>query len=211
MAMGYRGTVPDPGIRDLVEEAISELVPAARLRYMFDIVPAEKISPCQMRLAGKTFTPGGIICSYLDGMTEACVFVATSGREFAEKLKEIHLRGDIVMDFVADSLGSVMAEAAVSLIGNDLPSTHPLSLSYSPGYCNWDIKEQKLLFSLFPERPCGITLTASSLMIPEKSVSGFFAMGEKLIRQPYHCQICKNKQCYKRREELPPASAATVK
>lgn len=202
MAMGYRDAVPEPGIQRLVEDAIAELVPAARLRYMFDIVPAEKISPRQMLLAGKTFTPEAIICSYLDGMTEACVFVATSGREFAEKLKEIHLRDDIVMDFVADSLGSVLAETAVSRIEKDLPASHPLSLSYSPGYCNWNITEQKLLFSLFPENPCGIILTDSSLMIPEKSVSGFFAMGEKLVRQPYHCQICKNKNCYKRREEL---------
>jgi len=201
-AMGYGDSEPDSGIKALVEDVISELVPVTRLRYIYDIVPAEKISPRQIRMAGKLFTPDGIICSYLDGMTRACVFIATAGREFASKLSELHQRGDIVLDFIADSLGSVLAETAVSRIEDDLPSQHPLSLSYSPGYCNWDIREQKILFSLFPPEPCGVTLTDSSLMIPEKSVSGFFAMGEKLVRQPYHCQICKNTKCYKRREQL---------
>jgi cobalamin-dependent methionine synthase I len=87
-----------------------------------------------------------------------------------------------------------------SRIEQDYDGAGTLSMPYSPGYCNWDIREQHLLFSLFPERPCGVILSETSLMAPEKSVSGFFALGEKLQRQPYHCQICKNSKCYKRRK-----------
>ena len=196
-AMGYRDAVPERNIRDLVDELSAELVPAARMRYMYRRVSAEKTSPATMTLDGLEFKPGGIICSYLDGMTDACVFVATAGAEFTEALARVNSRGDIVADFAADAIGTVLAELAVSRLEQSLGREG--SLSYSPGYCGWDIREQRQFFRLFPPLPCGIALSDSSLMHPEKSVSGFCAFGEHLKRQPYHCEICKNSNCYKRK------------
>lgn len=199
-AMGYRGAVPEPGIRDLAESVAARIVPAARIRYMYRILPAEKISPRQIRIDDTVFTPEGIICSYLDGMDKVCLFVGTAGREFDEAVKQLNKEGDIVADFIADAIGTVLAELAVKKVEEHFADIPNHSMSYSPGYCNWDIREQHLLFPFFPAEPCGIVLSGSSLMSPEKSVSGIIAMGEKLQRQPYHCDICKNKKCYKRRE-----------
>ena len=198
-AMGYKDSVPEQRVRDLVCEMRERLVPKATIRYMYQIVEAEKLSPLQVRMAGKLFTPERIICSYLKGMTHALLFVGTAGREYDAALKEIKKEGDIVAEFIADSIGTVLAEMSVARIEKDYDGKENLSMPYSPGYCNWNIKEQQILFSLFPENPCGIILSETSLMSPEKSVSGFFALGETLIKQPYHCQICKNTRCYKRR------------
>ena len=198
-AMGYRDSVPEERIRDMVRELIDELVPKATLRYIYQVVEAEKLSPRQVRFAGKTFTPEGIICSYLKGMTHALLFIGSAGWEFDRAKEALKANDDIVADYIADSIGTVLAEMTVAQIEKDYDGVQTISMPYSPGYCNWDIKEQHLLFSLFPERPCGVILSESSLMTPEKSVSGFFALGESLQRQPYHCEICKNKRCYKRR------------
>lgn len=198
-AMGYKDSVPEQRVRDLVCEMRERLVPKATIRYMYQIVEAEKLSPLQVRMAGKLFTPERIICSYLKGMTHALLFVGTAGREYDAALKEIKKEGDIVAEFIADSIGTVLAEMSVARIEKDYDGKENFSMPYSPGYCNWNIKEQQILFSLFPENPCGIILSETSLMSPEKSVSGFFALGETLIKQPYHCQICKNTRCYKRR------------
>lgn len=198
-AMGYRGGSPDAEVLAISERLVRELVPLAKMRYMYRIATAEKISPKQVRLDGVEFLPGAIIGSYLDGMTDACVFVATAGREFEAAVRSMAKDGDIVADFIADSIGSVLAEMVVSRLEKDLGLESTLSLPYSPGYCGWDIREQRQLFSLFPDEPCGIRLSESSLMIPEKSISGFFAMGKNLVRQPYHCEICQNKKCYKRK------------
>jgi len=198
-ALGYRDNIPEQRVCDMARELKEALVPKATLRYMYQIVEAEKISPREVVMGGKHFTPDGIICSYLKGMTHALLYVATAGREYADAVRELNAEGDIVQDFIADSIGSVLAERALSQIEKDYPNTINISMPYSPGYCNWDIREQKILFSLFPEDPCGIHLSDSCLMYPEKSVSGFFALGKDLVRQPYHCQICKNTKCYKRR------------
>ena len=134
-------------------------------------------------------------------MTHALVFVGTAGVEFDEAVRSLHGEGDIVSDFIADAIGTVLAEMSVARIEKDYQGNAVISMPYSPGYCNWNIREQHILFSLFPDRPCGIRLSESSLMSPEKSVSGFFALGDNLVRQPYHCEICKNKKCYKRRND----------
>ena len=197
--MGYKDSVPEERIRGMVRELICELVPKATLRYIYQVVEAEKFSPRQVRMAGKTFTPEGIICSYLQGMTHALLFIGSAGWEFDRAKEALKANDDIVADFIADSIGSVLAEMTVARIEQDYVGKETISMPYSPGYCNWDIREQHILFSLFPERPCGIILSESSLMTPEKSVSGFFALGETLQRQPYHCQICKNTKCFKRR------------
>ena len=199
-AMGYKDAVPEERVRDLVRELLDRLVPEATLRYMYQIVEAEKLSPRQVRFAGKVFTPEGIICSYLQGMTHALLFVGTAGWEYDQAKEALKSEDDIVADYIADSIGTVLAEMTVARMEKDYTGTETLSMPYSPGYCNWNIREQHLLFSLFPKHPCGIILSDSSLMTPEKSVSGFFALGETLQRQPYHCQICKNTKCYKRRK-----------
>ncbi|MBP5218215.1 MAG: 5-methyltetrahydrofolate--homocysteine methyltransferase [Bacteroidales bacterium] len=199
-AMGYRDSVPEARIRDYVLGLRDRLVPQATLRYMYQVVEAEKLSPRSVRMGGETFTPEGIICSYLEGMTHALLFVGTAGWEYDRAKEALKSEGDIVSDFIADAIGTVLAEMTVARIESDYDDLRTLSMPYSPGYCNWDIREQHILFSLFPEHPCGIVLSDTSLMAPEKSVSGFFAMGKDLQRQPYHCQICKNTKCYKRRK-----------
>ena len=198
-AMGYRDSVPEERIQEMVRELRDKLVPKATLRYMYQVVEAEKLSSRTVRFADKTFTPEGIICSYLKGMTHALLFIGSAGWEFDKAKEELKAEDDIVVDYIADSIGTVLAEMTVARIEKDYAGSQSISMPYSPGYCNWNIREQHLLFSLFPEHPCGIVLTDSSLMTPEKSVSGFFALGETLQRQPYHCEICKNKRCYKRR------------
>lgn len=201
-AMGYGNAEPDPSVRESAVRIAETLVPKARLRYMYELVPAEKISPVKVILGGQEFAPGGIIGSYLKGMTEACIFVATAGAEFDASVRELKKEGDILADFIADSIGSVLAERAVAILEEELiAARHGVSLPYSPGYCGWDIREQQLFFGLFPPKPCGISLSESSLMSPEKSISGFFALGEELVRQPYHCDICQNKKCYKRKNK----------
>lgn len=199
LSMGYKGREPEEHIRKMAADLVSSLIPKTVARYMYRVVDAEKLSRRQVLFDGHLFTPEGIICSYLDGIESACVFVATAGAEFAGEVRKLNQEGDILADFIADSIGTVVAELAVVRVENEFLPLDRHSMSYSPGYCNWNIKEQQLFFQLFPPEPCGITLTDSFLMQPEKSVSGFFAMGEKLVRQPYHCQICKNTRCFKRR------------
>ncbi|MFH1765721.1 MAG: vitamin B12 dependent-methionine synthase activation domain-containing protein, partial [Gemmatimonadota bacterium] len=54
-------------------------------------------------------------------------------------------------------------------------------LPYSPGYCGWHITGQKELFAFLDPQQIGISLNASCLMSPIKSVSGVLVVGHPEI------------------------------
>jgi len=81
LAMGYQGNVPDSYVCELIAETYSEIVPLCLPRYMYRIQEARQISRQKMEIEGTEFTTGGIIGSYLQGMTQVCLFVATAGKE----------------------------------------------------------------------------------------------------------------------------------
>ena len=112
--------------------------------------------------------------------------------------------GQIVEEFLLDALGSAIAEATVREACKAMEKEFGakglgISYPYSPGYCGWKVSDQQILFSLLPNQPCGVSLTASSLMCPIKSVSGVVGIGRQMTRQKYGCELCGKKDCYKNR------------
>ncbi|MHC4266624.1 MAG: vitamin B12 dependent-methionine synthase activation domain-containing protein, partial [Planctomycetota bacterium] len=79
-------------------------------------------------------------------------------------------------------------------------------LSYSPGYCGWDISGQKKLFEYLHPGKIGISLNNTYLMTPLKSVSGVLVAGKNEIHQfrpnyPF-CKSCKTHSCLLRMKAL---------
>lgn len=197
--MGYK-SVPEGEIRMLTDKYLSEAASVCNPQYLYDTFKGHTVDRTTTLIGEKVFKVGPVINSYLSGATSFCVFVTTAGHEFDNYKKNIKESGDLVKEFILDAIGSVIAEACVTKIAQELSlsgveQTYP----YSPGYCGWRVDEQQKLFSLLPESPCGIALTESSLMLPIKSVSGIIASGERVERKAYGCAICKNINCYKRK------------
>lgn len=203
LAMGYQNHTPDEYIRSMIDHVLAEIRDICVPSYMYRIKRSTLTDQVHLEIENIPFTTGRIIGSYLPGISHTCLFVATAGKDYDAYLHELKANSDIVKEFVADAIGSVIAEACVSEISKelDLYSEWKHTLPYSPGYCGWNIREQTTLFSFFPESPCGITLTESCLMSPVKSISGFFGLGKKLQPQPYRCEVCNNKNCFKRKEK----------
>lgn len=201
-ALGYKEQIPDQNILDLITEVKKEVESICIPRYAYQILEAKLLPKYHVWVLETEFIPGGIIGAYLPGMTHICLFVVTAGEEFDDYLNGLKSQGDIVKEYVADAVGSAIAEACVTFIGKELDTLYAFrhTLPCSPGYCGWHIREQEKLFSLFPPNICGVTLSESFLMSPIKSVSGFFGLGEVLLPQPYHCEICTNKNCYNRKQ-----------
>jgi hypothetical protein len=101
---------------------------------------------------------------------------------------------------VYDILGSITVEKATDNIQEFLAadckaSELGISDRFSPGYCEWSVSEQQMLFDLMPKRFCGVTLSESSLMSPIKSVSGIIAIGKGFNPKGYQCNWCNDKNC----------------
>ena len=96
--------------------------------------------------------------------------------------------GDLMEAFIADGIGSALAEEIVSYGQSEVERLLgywdlKVSNSYSPGYCDWNVQEQRQFFSLLPENFCKVVLTESCLMLPIKSVSTLMGAGMSIEKK----------------------------
>lgn len=220
--MGYGDTVPDAGVRRETDALLTEIKAILRPRFAFFVVDgtldaaactltlnrrleATNVTPLFVR--SRTFNVGGIITRQLRGAERYVVFVCTAGTTYQMLQDRLTREGDMVRVFVADAIGSVIAERTADRMQTEV-AAYIADLGYkhtnrfSPGYCGWHVSEQRMLFSLFPqENPCGVSLTESSLMLPIKSVSGVLGIGAGVRCLDYTCGLCDYAKCYKRKKK----------
>ena len=192
--MGYHGTDPDDATRQETLKVIDEVRGWLCPQFCFLVLRDLPV-----------FDMGRIILRQLRGSEAYALFICTSGKAFETYQQRLKSQGDMVRVFIADSLGSVIAEKCADQMERHLQMSidklgwHHTN-RFSPGYCGWHVSQQQLLFPLFQGNTCGVTLTESSLMLPIKSVSGIIGLGKEVSRLEYTCGLCDFKNCYKRRK-----------
>jgi len=152
-------------------------------------------------IENQQFHPDKIVVTQLKSAQQFAIFVCTAGNTITDFANEMMAGGDIMLGYVLDTIGSVVADRTAAKIQQELendPSIGPLKISdrFSPGYCDWDVAEQHKLFSLLPPGFCGVTLSTSALMWPVKSVSGIIGIGKNLSQKGYQCHWCTDKDCF---------------
>ena len=208
LLMGYGDRTPEKPFVEMIETMLDEIAGCCTPEYGYVVCPGKKLDNAHLQVAETVLQSGKIITSSLREATSFAIFVATVGNGFDRWNRAIQSGDDMVHAFFADSLGSVLAEAcaAVMLIDIEREMTEQglfVSNSYSPGYCDWRLEEQRKLFSLLPGQFCGVSLTESCLMLPIKSVSGIIGIGKDVQKRLYSCEVCTMTTCIKNRNKLP--------
>ena len=192
--MGYHGMLPDEATQHETQAIIDEVREWLRPQFCFFVIrelPA--------------FDMGKIIERQLHGSEAYALFIATAGVPYETYQQRLKDAGDMVRVYIADALGSVIAEKCADQMEQHLQESidklgwHHTN-RFSPGYCGWHVSQQQLLFPLFDGHTCGVRLTDSSLMLPIKSVSGLIGLGTDVRRLEYTCGLCNFEKCYKRRK-----------
>lgn len=204
--MGYGTSVPDEMTADETNDMLAKIREILHPKFCFFVTDGKlDIDAFHLSAMGHDFNIGRIIARQLRDSQRYAFFVATAGMEFENLQHRLMDSGDMVKVFIADAIGSVIAEKTADKMEEELqnlldPSGWHHTNRFSPGYCGWHVSEQQSLFPLFQtDKPCGVTLSESSLMTPIKSVSGVIGLGTKVRKLEYSCGICDFKQCYKRR------------
>lgn len=207
MQMGYGTTAPDHDIARMVEDMVNDIRTWLRARFVFFVAYGtidNEQSTVEVCTSGSKirFSCSPIITRQLKGAEACAVFIATAGEEYQQFIDDC--ADDILLTFIADAIGSVIAEACGDRMEETLQEQiNKLNWNrtnrFSPGYCGWHVREQQLLFPLFGSKTAGVTLTDSSLMMPIKSISGIIGLGPNVKYMQYTCGICTQENCYKRR------------
>lgn len=139
------------------------------------------------------------------------LFAATLGNPVSAMIQELFTKHDPATACLLDGIASDRAETAATLLGKAFldsllqkgeVGSDARVLPYSPGYCGWHVTGQKKLFTFLNPEQIGISLNASCLMSPIKSVSGVLVVGPAEIHVFENdfdfCSDCATWECRSR-------------
>jgi hypothetical protein len=201
--MGYSDHAENIGI---VSESISEILNIGEslfdIRCGYLITDSILLDEENNRLLshGQWFNTNKTLTRQLRKSEKAAWFVCTAGDNISHYSRELMENGSLVKGYVVDVLANAAIEAAMDKIQLYLKSELlkaglKITNRYSPGFCDWDISEQKKLFEVFPKGFLDIELTDSCLMIPMKSISGIIGIGAEVSYNEYSCNLCNDLNC----------------
>ena len=209
LSLGYPDGLMPEQFHDIVDEIVEQLPNNCNLKAGYRIIDVNKPTDISdgLIIGDVFFRTDKIVTGKLKKSEKAAIFVCTIGPAMETWSKQLMKAGDPSTSYFVDTVASVTAEATANLlhdhIGNKMRTLGMnFTNRYSPGYCNWSVSEQHLLFSLLPQNFCGIMLTDSALMIPIKSVSGIIGVGKDVRWQNYLCDSCGVKDCTYRSKRI---------
>ncbi|MDR2138225.1 MAG: hypothetical protein LBP50_01550 [Tannerella sp.] len=200
--IGYGKTLPDGHVLSLIRRLLLLLEKEVKPRYMYCVYEG-RTEDRAVHIRGHSLATHATITPLLEHAVRFAVFAATAGREF-EQLQQHHKAGgDMLLIYLLDVMGTLLVEKTGDHMEKKLEADYPDMLHtkrFSPGYCNWHLTEQRKIFALLGQQPCGITLSDVCLMTPIKSISGIIGLGREVRPGPYACQYCELETCYKRKK-----------
>lgn len=161
------------------------------------------------RLAGRNIqTQAGIIgSSMLFRLAHGCMggcsvafMLATLGDGFDRLCRDRHL---LSRQLVLDTAGSEFVEMVADMLLEHLESLaedegKQCSMRFSPGYCDWDLSGQRVIFNALDAGSIGVSLNSYDVMKPVKTVSGIALMAD-VVPFKIPCHFCPRQDCPWRR------------
>ena len=197
---------PTARITSLVNEYVENAHQLIEPSYSCIIRDVKQVQGARVAIDGSIVFQSQIIAQLLGRCQKVAVFVLTIGNHLEEMSCRLAEDGLMLQAAVLDAIGSVAVESVANFVQDKIGAiAHAQGLSisqrFSPGYCDWDISQQKMVFGALNGKSEGIYLTDGYLMIPRKSISGIIGIGPSNdgVENYNPCQDCKRHDCSGRR------------
>ena len=206
-AIGY-DTDCEPPARavSLVNEYLENANHLVDVSYSYTIRDVEWVKGSIAFIEDSIIFKSQVIARLLEQCERVVVFVLTIGNHLEEMVCQLAEDRLVLQASVLDAIGSVAVEKAADFVQDrisEVASVKGLCTSrrFSPGYCDWNVGQQKMLFWALSGDTVGIRLTGKCLMILQKSISGIIGIGPRNgnIENYNPCNTCKKQACPGRR------------
>jgi len=189
-------------IDDYAEHAHSLINPL----YSYVIKDVEWARGSIALIEGSVILKSRIIAQLLERCPQVAIFVVTIGEYLEETASQLAKDGLILQATVLDAIGSGAVEKVADFVQDKIKEISKAkglvtSRRFSPGYCDWNIGQQRMLFYALTGNTVGIRLTGECLMIPQKSISGIMGIGpaNANVENYNPCKFCNKQDCPGRR------------
>jgi len=135
------------------------------------------------------------------GELSVVCMLTTLGDEFERVIQRLD---QLSAQYTVDAFGSEMVEEITDLLElewkkrirtDGLCSTR----RFSPGYCDWDLVGQDMIFSALDASRISVKLNEYHVIIPSKSISAVAVIARE-VPDETPCAFCRKQNCIWRRE-----------
>ena len=188
-------------IKGLVREAVFAAERGVKPEGMYQVLPVLGFDENTIQTpTGKIHSPMfSRLIDQCQGDCHIMFMVVTIGSEWEETGRHKGIFGQWVFDLV----GSELVETAADYLEHHWEKESDIagrqySERFSPGYCDWPLEGQQVIFNSLDTKKIGVTLSAHMVMTPEKSISAIKIAADKVpFSKP--CRFCDKKECPWRR------------
>ena len=193
-----------PRIASLIDEYIENACHLIEPSYSCVTRDIKSVYGSWVVIEGSIIFQSEVLARLLEQCPKTAVFLVTIGNHLEEMVWQLTKDGLMLQATVLDAIGSVAAEKLADFVQgrvNEMARTWGLYTSrrFSPGYCDWNISQQKILFWAINGASMGIRLTPACLMLPQKSISGIIGIGPSDVESYNACKTCNKNDCPGRR------------
>lgn len=191
----------DPYVDSMITDFIRQTLEICSPRSSYALYESPVfVSKTHIQIKELQFALDKIVLSAMKHSSHLAIFIGTAGEKVEQLSKKLLKEGHSLEGLIVDLIGSEIAEGMAEFIHKRIETDMAdrglqITNRYSPGYCNWPVSDQQNLFKLIDGHTCGVQLTASSLMLPIKSVSGIVGVGPGVKNRGYTCSKCDAEFC----------------
>ena len=205
--LGYKADVePSARIASLLDQYMERARHLIEPSYSYIISDIDRVEVSRALIKGRIVFKSEVIARLLERCEKVAVFILTIGDRLEETIGRLADDGLIVEAYVLDAIGSSVAESLADVVQSkigDLARAQGLCISrrFSPGYCDWDINQQRVLFRAIDGDSSRVYLSEECMMMPQKSISGIIGIGlrDQGVESYTPCETCNNRNCPGRR------------
>ena len=207
--LGHKDQEIDQELDSLIDTCIVELEQVARPLYTYRVFDVAVTDNSEISIVGTNLIlKGNDIFTHLKDAKKCAILAATLGVSVDNKIRVMG-KTDLTKSFILDACATdriekVCDKAEAEIIEQAKAEGFKTNFRYSPGYGDLPIDIQGEIISILnANKTIGLTTTATSILIPRKSVTalvGFLEPEAKVVKKR-NCGNCNlRKTCNFRRE-----------
>jgi hypothetical protein len=192
---------PSEGIRDIVAQQVKAARALVKPKAIYREVEIRSIENSAVRLENDmVFQIGKRIAHWWQGSKSVAIALCTMGSAIEQQVKALSQKGEHLAALTLDAAGSLA-------LGNALDQIHRFTCekasksgirvgpSLNPGYGEWPLTDQRLIFQIMPAETIGVRLNEQCIMIPKQSSVLCAGLGVTQdfddFNRCYHCGVPK--------------------
>jgi hypothetical protein len=198
--IGYKEGEISEMVNNEINNFLREIGDHCDLKGGYQITEKVRFTKDSVHIKNLVLNTGKIITGFIKKSDCIVIMVCTAGERLNHWVNQLFQENNSLKAYIIDITASILVEKAANQVHLTIEkeaerANLKATNRYSPGYCDWSIKEQFKLFSLLPENFCNIRLNIEALMIPTKSVSAIIGLGKFVEKKDYLCDVCTQNDC----------------